>query len=77
MTSQRQAYAALDAVKHRAVRRIAQEDSEASAALFHLAARDRASWTLADWNKLLAELDACKLPVGVWIEQLKTPDWRA
>lgn len=68
-------HAVLDAIKHRLVRRVAAEDSEASAALFHLAARDRKSWTAAHWNELLAELDASDLTVGAWLEQYNSTDW--
>lgn len=53
MTSRsNQAHAALAAVSHRLVRRVASEDSEASAALFHLASRGRAHWTLAEKHRL-------------------------
>lgn len=70
------AHAALAAVSHRLVRRVASEDSEASAALFHLASRGRAHWTLADWNHLLSELDKSTLTIGEWVEQLNAPDWQ-
>jgi hypothetical protein len=68
-------HAVLDAAKHRLVRRVVLEDSEASAALFRIASRGRQTWGLADWNNLLAELDACDLTVGAWIEQHNSIDW--
>ena len=71
------ARASLASAGHRKIRRIAQEDSEASAALFHLATRDRASWTLTDWNTLLARLDSCDLTAAAWLAQYASPDWTA
>jgi hypothetical protein len=60
----------------RLVRRVAQEDSEASAALFHLAAFGRRDWTNQDWARLLAELDASDLTCAQWLEQNADTDWQ-
>jgi len=60
----------------RLVRRVAAEDSEASAALFHVAAAGRANWTLTDWNILLARLEKSDLTVSAWLEQTLS-DWTA
>lgn len=62
----------------RKIRVIAQEDSEASAALFFLASEGRVDWTASDWNRLLAELDACDLTATAWLAQYSKPaDWTA
>lgn len=52
---------------HRLVRRVAREDSPASAELFDLAAGAQKSWTLETWSRVLRDLDACNDRVADWL----------
>lgn len=52
---------------HRLVRRVAREDSPASAELFALAAAGRRDWTLETWARVLRDLDNCNDRVADWL----------
>lgn len=52
---------------HRLVRRVAREDSPASAELFALAAGAQKSWTLETWARVLRDLDSCNDRVADWL----------
>ncbi len=54
---------------HLLVRRVAQRDDSVSDALFDVASGGRSTWTLADWEAMLDELDACQLTVGAWLRE--------
>ena len=47
----------LDDIPARLVRRVAQENTPASQALFSIAACGRREWTITDWAAVLKELD--------------------
>lgn len=47
----------LDDIPARLVRRVAQENTPASRALFDIAAGGRREWSITDWAAVLKELD--------------------
>jgi hypothetical protein len=57
----------LATVLHRKVRRVVAEPGFAADRLMSIAAGGRRNWTPAEWQALLAELDACDDSVRDWI----------
>lgn len=52
---------------HRLVRRVAREDSPASAELFDLAASGQTEWTPETWSRVLRDLDTCNDRIADWL----------
>lgn len=67
MTRQ-EAFRILDQFPTRKVCKAVESDSELSDAVFEIRSRGQKSWTKREWDAMLAELDACRLPIADWVE---------
>ncbi len=57
-----------DTAGHLLISRVVNRDDWVSQSVFDIAAGDRKSWTVTDWDELLADLDACQLCLSDWLD---------